>query len=99
MKLKPSALILPNAAGVKDKLVMDEEDTQDDAKLLKLHIVSLAQLDEELCRTFDTGESALLIVEDISYTLAAFKYENPIDLLIPSHIQTEIDKIRFVAGF
>lgn len=99
MKKKPSELIQPNIEGVKEKLFMSTEDSDDDLYLMKLHIEALAELDETLNRQFYPGEAALIVAEDISYALAAFKYENPIDLLIPSHIQKDINKIRFVPGF
>lgn len=99
MKQKPSELIKPSINGVKDKLFMDYEDSTDDLRLLKLHKVALATLDNELNRLFEKDEPALLVAEDLSYALAAFKYENPVDLLIPSHIKDEIDTIRFHPGF
>lgn len=99
MKQKLSSLIVPAAEGVKVKLVMAPEDTSDDEQLKALHKVALAELDETLNRLFDVTEPAFIMAEDISFALAAFKYENPVDLLIPSHIQNDINKIRFHPGF
>lgn len=99
MKQKLSALIIPEAEGVKVKLVMALEDTSDDEQLIRLHRVAIAELDETLNRMFEVTDPAFTMAEDISFSLAAFKYENPVDLLVPSHIQNDINKIRFHPGF
>lgn len=99
MKKRLSELLQPDITGVKKKLVMAEEDTADDLYLAELHLNAIATLDECLNRRFVIDEPAFLMAKDISFALAAFKYENPVELLIPSHIDKEIKKIRFEPGF
>lgn len=99
MKQPLMNLIVPNADGVKNKLNVAADDTRRDSEMVELHRTALHELDETLNRKFTDGEPAFFVAKDCSESLAAFWFENPIDMNVPTHIEERIEKIRFNPGF